>query len=67
MTKVNKDILKTTYRISDHYNSKVKTKVVKRATNFNFITRKINNMIKQVRTMRYYKLVENVCQNNEQE
>jgi hypothetical protein len=52
------------YRISDHHNSKVKTKVVRRATTFNFIERKLDSMIKRVRTIRYNRLVNSICTND---
>lgn len=63
MTIAKDNHIRIKYRISDHYNSEVKTKVVRRTTNFNFIERKLDLMIKQARSIRYNHLVKSVCKN----
>ena len=50
---VNNEDIKISYRFSDHKNSKVKTKIVKGKIDNDFIAKKINLMIKQVRYIRY--------------
>mgnify|MGYP000970944924 CR=1 FL=1 len=47
--------LKFSYRFSDHYNSKVKTKIMVKHTKFGFIERKVYTMIKQMKAARYKK------------
>jgi hypothetical protein len=49
------------FRISDHYNSEVKTKVLKKATNFSYIERKMDQMISRARSIRFNNLVKKVC------
>lgn len=61
MTMVQDNHIRIKYRISDHYNSRVKTKIVRRSTTFKFIERKLNSMIRQARLIRYNHLVKSIC------
>lgn len=59
-TKIDGERFRNTFRISDHGNSKARTKVVKSSTRFDYIERRVNTMVKIVREMRYKYLLESI-------
>ena len=54
-SRINGEMIRLTYRFSDHKNSKVKTKVLTKNTSFTFIERKIKAMLKSMQRIRYEK------------
>jgi len=63
-TMANRKKVSVRFRISDHYNSKCETKVVRKKTNFNFIKEKIRFLIKKAREIRYKKLLNQIKKEN---
>lgn len=59
-TKVEGERFRSTFRFSDHKNSTARTKIVSKTMNFNYIERKVDIMIKNVRKMRYEHLLESI-------
>lgn len=57
--------VKLTFRISDHLNSRAKTKLISKNMNFNQIKGKINRMIKDIRAVRYQLLLNSLNEKNE--
>jgi len=51
-TKVDTIIIRRSFRISDHRNSKIPTKIVCKSTNFTLIKRRIEGLIKQLEEKR---------------
>lgn len=49
--------IRSSYRLSDHFNSKVKTKIITKHTRFDFIKRKIEKMIRNNRNIRVHYLM----------
>lgn len=56
-TKVNDKTLVRRFRISDHRNSKIPTKIICRATNFELIRRRIKSLIKELEKKRFQELL----------
>lgn len=52
-SRMNGQMIRLTYRFSDHLNSKVKTTVIKKTTSFKLIERKINAMLKSMKKIRF--------------
>lgn len=56
-TVINHIVYKEQFRVSDHGNSKVKTKIVCKSTDFGLIIRSIEKMIKKLKDKRLGKLL----------
>jgi hypothetical protein len=59
-TYANNEEIRMSFRFSDHRNSQVKTKVIKRTTNFSYIERKLEFMVSRAREIRYEKLIKTI-------
>ena len=57
---VDKEQIRLSYRFSDHFNSGVKTKIVTKSMSFDFIERKIQKMILDMKKIRLKKLMKKV-------
>jgi hypothetical protein len=57
---VDKEQIRLSYRFSDHFNSGVKTKIVTKSMSFDFIERKIQKMISEIKKIRLKKLMKKV-------
>ena len=56
--------ISASYRVSDHLNSKINTKLVAKHTKFSTITNNIDKLIEKVNKIRTKKIVENVSKEN---
>lgn len=60
LTFLGEEKIQASYRISDHLNSKVSTKLVAKHTKFTTIERNIDKLIEKVNKLRTKKVLENI-------
>ena len=63
---VEEEKISSSFRISDHYKSRVDTKVIRKATNFHYIERKILSLIEHTRKIRFEKNMQLVAEQNKE-
>ena len=56
--------IKKKYRLSDHKNSRIKTKIIAKSTKFSYIERLFESMARDVRMSRFKMLMNQINQNN---